>query len=83
MTKLIKETASLLLSAFLLGGFFFMVSVKQAYAYIELGSVGFLFQMLIASAFGAAFTLKVYWQNIPGKISRLASRVRGKKNTPE
>ena len=83
MTKLMKETASLLLSVFLLGGFFFMVSVKPAHAYIELGSVGLMLQMLIASAFGVAFTLKIYWHNITGKISRFFSKIGVKKNTPD
>ena len=83
MTKLIKATASLLLSVFLLGGFFFMVSVKPAHAYIELGSIGLMLQMLIASAFGVAFTLKIYWHNITGKISRFFAKIGVNKNTPE
>lgn len=80
MTKLIKETASLLLSVFLLSGFFFFASAKQVHAYIELGSVGLLFQMLIASAFGLVFTLKIYWHNITGKISRFFSKIGVKKH---
>ena len=78
-----KKTGSLLLSISLLAGFFLMVSIKPAHAYIELGSVGFLFQMLIASAFGVLFTLKVYWRNFVGAISRLLAAVRGTKTTRE
>jgi len=83
MKKTMKKTASLLLSISLLSGFFLMVSIKPAHAYIELGSVGFLFQMLIASAFGVLFTLKVYWRNFVGVLSRLLATISGTKTTRE
>ena len=78
-----KNTASLLLSISLLSGFFLMASIKPAHAYIELGSVGFLFQMLIASAFGVLFTLKIYWQNFVGTLSRILDTIRGTKTNRE
>ena len=79
--EMIKRTASLMLSVALLTGFFFTASIKSAHAYIELGSVGFLFQMLIASAFGAVFTLKIYWRNITSKISSVLARIKGTRPT--
>ena len=72
-----------MLSVALIAGFFFTLSIKPAHAYIELGSVGLLFQMLIASAFGAVFTLKIYWRNIGSKISRVFARIKGSKTTAE
>lgn len=83
MMMMMKRATSLLLSVSLVSGFFLMVSIKSAHAYIELGSVGFLFQMLIASGFGALFTLKVYWRNITGWLSRLLASIRGTKTTSE
>jgi len=77
---IIKATASLMLSVALIAGFFFTLSIKPAHAYIELGSVGFLLQMLIASAFGAVFTLKIYWRNT---ISKVFARIRGSNTTAE
>jgi len=83
MTKALKQTASLLISIALLSGFLLMVSIKPAHAYIELGSVGFLFQMLIASAFGVLFTLKIYWRNFIGAVSRLLASIKGTKTPGE
>ena len=83
MMMMMKRATSLLLSVSLVSGFFLMVSIKSAHAYIELGSVGFFFQMLIASGFGALFTLKVYWRNITGTLSRLLASIRGTKTTSE
>jgi len=80
---MIKRTTSILLSIILLGGFFFMVQVKPAHAYIELASVSFVLQMLVAGAFGVLFTLKLYWRNVTGKISRLMAIVRRTKPTSE
>tara|TARA_B100001123_G_C15289064_1_gene1016774 strand:+ start:1974 stop:2252 length:279 start_codon:yes stop_codon:yes gene_type:complete len=78
-----KQTASLLLTVFLLGGFFFMLSIKPAHAYIELASVSFFLQMLVAGAFGLLFGLKMYWNKVTGYISRLFALIRRFKPTSE
>jgi len=48
-----------------------MFSIKPAHAYIDIASVSFYFQMLIAGVFGFLFGIKVYWRILTDKISRL------------
>ena len=71
--------ASLFLSVTLASGFFLMVTIRSAHAYIELGSVSFMIQMLVASAFGVLFALKVFRHNITGKIGRLIAMLKAAK----
>jgi len=75
--NMMKRTGSLLLSVTLLSGFFFMVTIKNAHAYIDLASAGLMFQMAIASAFGALFGLKIYWRSVVGKLSRMITKIKG------
>lgn len=81
LLKIIKRTGSILLSVILLSGFFFMVSIKNAHAYIDLASAGLMFQMLIASAFGALLGLKIYWRSLVGRLSRIITSIKGTKTT--
>ena len=74
--NMMKRTGSLLLSVTLLSGFFFMVTIKNAHAYIDLASAGLMFQMAIASAFGALFGLKIYWRSMVGKLSRIITKLK-------
>jgi len=60
-----------------------MVSIKQAHAYIELGSLSFMIQILIGAAFGALFTLKVFWHRITGKLSRFFALIKSTKEHSE
>ena len=60
-----------------------MVSIKPAHAYIEIASVSFFLQMLVAGAFAVLFSLRLYWRNVSGKISRLIAIVRRTKTKPE
>ena len=76
---MVKRAGSLGLSVFLAAGFAVWLNTKQAHAYIDVGSATFFLQILVASAFGALFTLKVFWQRILGRISRLVTMVRGTK----
>ena len=80
---MMKRTASILVSVFLISGFFFMVSMKPADAYIELSSVSFVLQMLVAGAFGVLFTLKLYWRNLMGNISRIIAVIRRTKSNSD
>lgn len=80
---MMKRTASILVSVFLISGFFFMVSMKPAHAYIELSSVSFVLQMLVAGAFGVLFTLKLYWRNLTGNISRMIAVIRRTKSNSD
>ena len=76
-----KKVASLGLSVLLVAGFSLWINVKQAHAYIDVGSATFFFQMLVASAFAGLFMLKAFWERIIGHISRLIVIVRGNKKT--
>jgi len=75
--NMMKQTGSILLSVTLLSGFFFMVTIKNAHAYIDLASAGLMFQMAIATSFGALFGLKIYWRSVVGKLSQLIARIKG------
>ena len=48
------------MSISLLAGFFLMVSIKEAHAYIDAASAGFVVQMALASLIGGLLALKVY-----------------------
>ena len=73
---MVKRAGSLGLSVFLAAGFSLWINVKQAHAYIDVGSATIFFQILIASAFGALFMLKAFWRRILGRISRLIAMER-------
>jgi hypothetical protein len=74
--NMMKRTGSILLSVTLLSGFFFMVTIKNTHAYIDVGSASLMFQMVIASSFGALFGLKIYWRSVVGKLSRFIARIK-------
>ena len=76
---MVKSAASLGLSVLLAAGFALWVNTKPAHAYIDVGSATFFIQILIASALGGLFTLKVFWHRLLGRISRLMSMVKGSK----
>ena len=73
VTAMIKWAASLFLNISLLAGFFLMVSIKEAHAYIDAGSAAFVVQMALASLIGGLLGLKVFWHNIIGKLSKILS----------
>jgi len=74
---MMKRMGSIGLSGFLLVAFFFTVSIERAHAYIDMGTGSLLLQMMAATFFGGLFTLKVFWGNITGKISRFLSIFKG------
>lgn len=75
--NLLKNLVSLGLSIVLAAGFALWVNTKQAYAYIDVGSGAFFVQILIASALGGLFALKVFWQKFLGRVSQIISTIRG------
>jgi len=79
---MLKKTASLFLSIFLAAGFSFWITTKQAHAYIDLSSAGFILQMLFAGFFGGLFALKMFWGRVVNKMSRVVSMLKGTKETP-
>ena len=77
---MVKKAGSLGLSVLLIAGFSLWINIKQAHAYIDVGSATFFFQILVASAFGALFMLKAFWQRILGQIARLLTMIRSTKD---
>jgi len=57
-----------LLSNMLLSGF------AREIAYLDPGSGSFILQIIIASAVGAAFAIRMYWQKITMSIKNLFSK---------
>ncbi len=51
----------------------FCLPARNAQAYIDPGSVSFVFQAAIATLFGFLFVLKRYWLQIKGKMRSLFS----------
>lgn len=76
---MLTKAASLFLSIILAAGFSLAITLKQAHAYIEVGSMTFILQMLLASGFAALFMLKTFWRRVLDQISRFLATVRGTK----
>lgn len=74
---MVKRASSLVLSVVLAAGFSFWINVKQAHAYIDVGTATFFLQMLVATAFISLFMLKAFWKRILGHFSRLIVMARG------
>lgn len=80
---MVKRVGSFILSAVLVAGFALSVTLKAAYAYIDLGTASYYIQMLIATGFGALFALKVFWHRIIAQLSRLFTMAKGTKGDLE
>ena len=63
---MLRRFGSLLLSVLLRAGFTLTVTIRQAHAYIDLGSASFLLQMPLASFVRSLFAIKVFWQRLTG-----------------
>ncbi len=50
-----------------------LVPFRSVHAYVDPGTGSYLLQLLVATFFGALFTLRVFW----ARIKRLVSRVTG------
>jgi len=53
---------------------------QKAYAYIDLSSGSFVFQVIIAALLGAIFTLKVYWKRTKDFLSNIFTKKNQKRN---
>ena len=51
--------------------FTLVITVRPAYAYIDLGSGSYIIQMLFASVFGSLFAFKVLWRRLAAQTNRL------------
>ena len=71
---MLRRLFSFGLSVFLVTAFVLTVNTKIAHAYIDLGTGSFLLQMLLATGLASLFMIKVYWQRLTRRLSRLFSR---------
>ena len=72
---------SSIVSIFLLVGFSFFASTKQAHAYIDIGSGTMILQALLAGLFGSLFALKVFWARVTAPIGKLVARFKSTEKT--
>jgi hypothetical protein len=75
--------ASVLVSAVLILSLMWVVSTKDAHAYLDPGTGSFLLQIMLASLFASMFALKVFWQRFTGRLSRILAFFKGQKDTPD
>ncbi len=53
---------------------FFFIFPQPAYAYLDPGTGSYIFQLLIATLFGALFAIKLYWKRIRGFFANLSPK---------
>ena len=53
---------------------FQIVLTREAQAYIDPGSVSFMFQSMVAAVLGGLLVLRLYWKGITAKIGGWLSR---------
>jgi hypothetical protein len=46
------------------GFFFFAVFTKNAYAYLDLGTGSYIFQIVIAFMIGGLYAIKLFWKKV-------------------
>ena len=71
-----KSLGSLLLSVLLVTAFVLAATTKVAHAYIDISYGSFLIQILLGTAFGTLFMIKVFWRRLTGQLSRFLSKMR-------
>lgn len=57
----------------------FLIFPKDSFAYLDPGSGSYLLQILLAGLLAASLTLKTFWRNLMGPVTRLFSK-RSKEN---
>ena len=72
-----KRAGSLLISALLVTSFMWIVTTKEAHAYIDPGTGSFLIQILLATLFGSLFALKVIRQRVAEVMTTFLSKIKG------
>ncbi len=65
-----RRNFSLVRRALFLSALLSLVTEGRASAYLDPGSVSFLFQAVIAALLGGMLVLKSYWQQIKAALSR-------------
>ena len=75
--------SSLFVSVALIVVFLWVVTTKEAHAYMDLPTGSFLIQILFASLFAAMYVAKAFWQRWTGRLARILSFIRGRSDTPK
>ncbi len=68
-----------IVSVIVLCSLFYFLFPRNAYAYIDLGSGSYVFQLIIASLLGLLFTIKIYWKKIVNLLVNFFSKKRPSK----
>jgi hypothetical protein len=55
------------------------VTLKQAHAYIDLGSGSFIIQIVLAWLFATLFAIKVFWKRLARQVLRFFTKGKGVK----
>ena len=76
-----RRIGSIVVSALLVVGFLWTTTIKDAHAYIDMGSGSLMIQMLFATLFGSLFALKLYWQRFTSRVSRILAKIKGQKDS--
>ena len=73
---MLYRIGSLILSAFLITSLLMVVTTKNAHAYIDAASGGFLLQMLIAVSISSLIAIKIFWHRLINIVSRYFSKLK-------
>ena len=69
-----KKTLNMLLGVFLVFAALWSARTHFSYAYLDLGTGSYLFQMAAAGLFGALFVAKTFWTQIKTYITTKLTR---------
>jgi len=72
------KTSNILIAAL----FFFVISIKPTFAYLDPGTGSFILQVLAAGFLGGLFAVKTFWNNITTFFSNLVSKTKVKSKQP-
>ena len=73
---MLRRLSTLLLSIFLINLLFIAATTKNAHAYIDVATGGYLIQMLVMVVVSSLLAIKLFWHRIFSKASRLLSRIK-------
>ena len=56
--------------------YFLFFNIQSVYAYIDLGSGSYVFQLIISALIGVAFAIKIYWKKLRTILLNIFSKKR-------
>ena len=60
--------------AVMLFGLFYLIWPQTIYGYLDPGTGSYIFQIVLATIVGAAFTIKLYWTKVKSFVVNLFTR---------